>query len=95
MGENIIGNTRNINKFANNMDIIISGEQSRVLNSLWTKNYFSNQDRTFLFKLYNNTLGYNNAVAHFVQGHTPYCTFCDLSRSPDPNYETPVHLCIL
>jgi hypothetical protein len=74
------------------MDIIISGEQSKILNSLWAKNYFSNQDRTFFFKLYNNVLGYNNAVAHFVQGHSPYCSFCELNRSPDQNNETPLHL---
>jgi hypothetical protein len=74
------------------MDIVISGEQSKILNSLWAKNYFSNQDRTFFFKLYNNTLGFNNAVAHFVQGHSPYCSFCDLTRSPGQNNETPLHL---
>ncbi len=91
-GEKFTGNTKNINKFANNMDIVITGEQSRILNTLWTKNYFSNQDRTFLFKFYNNMLGYNNAVAHFVPGHTPYCTFCEIIRSPDANHETPLHL---
>jgi hypothetical protein len=40
MGGNYMGNTKNINKFANNMDIVISGEQSRMLNSLWTKIIF-------------------------------------------------------
>jgi hypothetical protein len=86
------GVTKNISKFANNMDIVISGEQSQILNNLWTKNYFSNQDRTFFFKFYNNILGYNNAVAHFVQGHNPYCTFCDISRFSDAIPETPAHL---
>jgi hypothetical protein len=90
--QGLTGSTRNINKFARNIDIIISGEQSKILNSFWTKNYFSNQDRTFFFKLYNNILGFNNAVAHFVQGHTPYCSFCELARSPDQNNETPLHL---
>jgi hypothetical protein len=90
--QGVTGSTRNINKFARNIDIIVSGEQSKILNSLWTKNYFSNQDRTFFFKLYNNTLGFNNAVAHFVQGHNPYCSFCELARSPEQNNETPLHL---
>ncbi len=84
--------TKNISKFAENMDIVISGEQSLFLNSLWTKNIFSNHDRMFFFKLYNNTLGYNNAVAHFVQGHSPYCTFCDITRVPEQYVETPLHL---
>jgi hypothetical protein len=56
------------------------------------KTLFLKSRQNFFFKLYNNTLGYNNAVAHFVQGHTPYCSFCDLTRSPDQNNETPLHL---
>jgi hypothetical protein len=91
-GERETGLTKNINKFADNMDIVISGEQSVFLNSLWTRNFFSNHDRMFFFKLYNNTLGYNNAVAHFVPGHSPYCTFCDITRVPEQHPETPLHL---
>jgi hypothetical protein len=86
------GTTRNINKLADNLDIVISGEQSKILNSLWTKNYFSNQDKTFFFKFYNNILGYNAAVAHFVQGHSPFCSFCDITLSLEQNIETPIHL---
>jgi hypothetical protein len=82
----------NIQKFASNIDIVITNEQSRVLNSLWTCNYFSNAERTFLFKFYNNTLGYNNAIAHFVRGHSPTCTFCNITNEPDQNPETPSHL---
>jgi hypothetical protein len=55
----------NIRKFADNMDIIITGEQSRVMNGLWTNNTFSNEEKTFLFKLHNNTLGYNNIGKNF------------------------------
>jgi hypothetical protein len=91
-GTTDLGPTRNINKFADNLDIVISGEQSKFLNSLWSKNYFSNQDKTFFFKFYNNTLGYNAAVAHFVQGHSPFCSFCDITMSLEQNIETPVHL---
>jgi hypothetical protein len=47
---------------------------------------------TFLFKLHNNTLGYNNAVAHFVPGHSPNCTFCDIVGNQDVENETPLHL---
>jgi hypothetical protein len=62
----------NIRKFADNMDIVITGDQSRVLNSMWNNSIFSNVEKTFLFKLHNNTLGYNNMVAHFVRGHSPF-----------------------
>ncbi len=67
----------NIVKYSNNTDTVINYEQSKTLNGLWSKAVFSNATRTFLFKLHNNTAGYNNAVAHFVPGHSPNCTFCD------------------
>jgi hypothetical protein len=82
----------NINKFANNMDIIINGNQSNFLNALWTSNFFDNNMKTFLFKLHNNTLGYNVAVAHFVAGHSSCCTFCDAAGDADVNAETGLHL---
>jgi hypothetical protein len=48
--------------------------------------------KTFLFKLHNNTLGYNVAVAHFVAGHSSCCTFCDAAGDADVNAETGLHL---
>jgi hypothetical protein len=87
-----LGIPHNINKLANNLDIVINGEQSKFLNKLWTDNLFTNQERVFFFKFHNNILGFNNVVAHFVRGHSPYCTFCNISRTPDLNPETPVHL---
>jgi hypothetical protein len=82
----------NIKKFADNMDIVITGEQSRILNSMWNNNIFSNVEKTFLFKLHNNTLGYNNMVAHFVRDHSPLCTFCNIANAADQHMETPLHL---
>ncbi len=82
----------NIKKFGDNLDIVITGEQSRFLNSIWKNNFFSNQEMTFLFKLHNNILGYNRSIAHFVRGHSPYCTFCDLAEIPEPSLETPLHI---
>ncbi len=37
-------------------------------------------------------MGFNNAVAHFVRGHSPYCTFCDLLQDPEPNRENALHI---
>jgi hypothetical protein len=82
----------NIVKFSTSMDIVINETQSRNLNSIWTNNLFSNQTKTFLFKLHNNTLGYNVAVAHFVRGHSPNCTFCDIVGDQNINAETGLHL---
>ena len=52
----------------------------------------SNHTRTFLFKFYNNLLGLNSRVAHFVRGHPRTCTFCDIRHDPDPNPENTLHL---
>jgi hypothetical protein len=82
----------NIGKFASNLDIIISRPQAKFLNKLWTNNIFSNEEKTFFFKLHNNTLDYNSAVAHFVRGHSPLCTFCDIAGSVDQNVENSLHL---
>ncbi len=82
----------NIRKFAENMDVVISGDQARTLNGLWNSNIYSNVEKTFLFKLHNNTLGYNNMVAHFVRGHSPYCTFCTITQAVEQNPESPSHL---
>jgi hypothetical protein len=82
----------NIVKFASNMDIIIGIEGAKKINSSWHNNVFNNSTKTFLFKFYNNILGYNNAVAHFVRNHSPNCTFCDTAGVQDIINETPLHL---
>jgi hypothetical protein len=78
----------NIVKFSNSMDIVINETQSKALNCMWTNNFFSNQTKTFIFKLHNNTLGYNAAV----RGHSPNCTFCDIAGDQNINVETGLHL---
>jgi hypothetical protein len=82
----------NIVKFASNTETVIGYENSKKLNNFWNTSFLSNETRTFLFKLHNNTLGYNNAVAHFVPGHSPNCTFCDIVGNQDVEDETPLHL---
>ncbi len=82
----------NIVKFSRNVDTVIGLKESKTLNTLWTMGWFSNATKTFLFKLYNNTLGYNNAVAHFVRGHSLNCTFCDVAGNQEITDETPLHL---
>ena len=81
-----------MHKLGENTEIIINLADSLKLNSLWTISYLDNSTRTFLYKFYNNILGYNHVVAHFVRGHSPYCTFCDITRNPIPERETPLHL---
>jgi hypothetical protein len=82
----------NIIKFRDNVDITISLDCATKLNSCWNAHIFNNITKTFFFKLYTNTLEYNNAVAHFVRNHSPNCTFCDEARVPENINKTPLHL---
>ena len=87
-----LGVSQNISKFAELTDTIINETFSKTLNASWGFNYFSNNMRTFSYKLHNNILGLNTRVAHFVRGNPRTCTFCDLRGEPDENLETTKHL---
>ncbi len=64
-----------------------------MINGLWGKSFFDNATRTFIFKLHNNTLGINARISHFVANQSRTCTFCNLTRNPDPDVdETVLHL---
>ncbi len=82
----------NIVKFSDNVDIVVGLEKSKKINQFWNTSCLDNSTRTFLFKLYNNTLGYNTTVSHFVRNHSRNCTFCDVVGNEDINDETPLHL---
>jgi hypothetical protein len=92
IGSNPVFIPHNIVKYASNTETVIDFEGSKKLNAVWNNSYFSSNMRVFLFKLHNNTAGYNNAVAHFIRGHSPNCTFCDISGNPEVEDETPLHL---
>jgi len=86
------GITPNVQKFADNTETIISAIDSKILNAAWNVSFFTNQFRTFLFKLHNNILGYNSMVSRFVRNIEPYCTFCSITRNPDLENENVLHL---
>jgi hypothetical protein len=60
----------------------IGGEQYPLrnvinsVNSRWNKSYYGSEMRTFLFKLYHNTLGLNYRVHHINPEREETCTFC-------------------
>ena len=74
------------------MDIVINVEDSIYLNSSWNLSYLNNSTKMFLFRLANNNLGYNYMLTHFVPGHSPLCTFCEIARDGEAPRETPGHL---
>ena len=82
----------NIVKYSKTTDSVIQINQSIGLNTLWTENHFDNSTKSFIFKLHNNSLGYNLMVSKFVRGHSPLCTFCSINRNPEDERETPLHL---
>jgi hypothetical protein len=82
----------NIVKYSSTTDTVIRLENSKKINLAWRYNFLSNSTRTFLFKLHNNTLGYNHAVSHFVRNYSPNCTFCDIVGNQEVERETPLHL---
>jgi len=82
----------NMVKFAEITDTVVNLNFSEKLNCQWVKPYYSNAMRVFLFKYYNNLLGLNSRVAHFVRNHPRSCTFCDLARVRQENSETIKHL---
>jgi len=83
---------RNITTFSNNVEIVLNYGASGTLNALWNVSYFSNIFRVFLFKFYNNSLGYNHVVAKFVANVDEHCTFCVLSRQRELERETALHV---
>jgi len=48
--------------------------------TLWNCLGLSNRIRTFLFRFFNNTLGINTRLSHFVPGHSRGCTFCRINN---------------
>jgi hypothetical protein len=53
-----------------------TGATTSQLNKGWTRSYLCSDFKTFLFKLYHNTLGVNVRVHHYNQDRSPECTFC-------------------
>ncbi len=84
--------SKNLKKYADITETICSLDDSRVLNSTWGFNFFDNSTKTFLFKLHNNTLGYNYTVTKFVNTVEKDCTFCSLTNFAYETTETPLHI---
>jgi hypothetical protein len=59
--------------------------------SMWTRTGLNNRVRTFIFKFYNNLLGLNTRLSHFVINQSRNCAFCTGTPDPVPD-ETFLHL---
>jgi hypothetical protein len=83
---------RQFQTFAENSQTIIGLEISRELGGLWGHSFLNHDMKEFLFKLHSGLLGLNNRVAHFINDHSPICTFCRLMRLGDALDESMLHL---
>jgi hypothetical protein len=52
--------------------------------SAWNNTYYGNQQREFLFKYFNNILGLNARVTHFVANYNAACSVCTANNEPFP-----------
>lgn len=82
----------NLIKFAESVEIVIDSTAAPHVNGFWGKSFLDNSTRTFLFKLHNNALGINTRLSHFVCNHSRTSTFCNITRNPVDEDETPLHL---
>ena len=60
--------------------------------SLWNRSSFTNRQKMFFYKFYNNTLGINVRTSHFVANGTRLCFFCSRVGIQAGNDETFIHL---
>jgi hypothetical protein len=82
-----------VRKFSETAGVDYPGtEIAKKLNSRWTKNYYSSDQRTFLFKLFHNTLGINSRVCHYNPERSSSCTFCEISKNLPAERETIMHV---
>ncbi len=67
-------------------------KQYGTIVSLWNSQGLPNRVRVFLFKFFNNILGINTRLSHFVPNQSRGCTFCHLvGTNPLPD-ETFAHI---
>ena len=64
----------------------------KLIISAWDSTFMTNKQREFSFRFYNNTLGLNNRLAHFVQNINPGCAFCLANNADVIHPESFLHL---
>jgi hypothetical protein len=59
-----------------------------TLLGVWNTGGINNRARTFIFKFYNNLLGLNTRLSHFVANQNRGCTFCEgtFTTVPDESF---------
>jgi hypothetical protein len=63
-----------------------------TVHSIWDNKGLNNQMREFSFKFFNNLLGLNTRVSHFINNRDRKCELCKRDKVINPDDETFVHL---
>jgi hypothetical protein len=63
-----------------------------ILSGLWNSQGIPNRARVFMFKFFNNILGINTRLSHFVPNMVRGCTFCSINRTDPAPDETFLHV---
>jgi hypothetical protein len=89
-----IENLNSVQTFFSLMEVPTVNESLlRKLWGAWSKSGLGNRTREFLFKFFNNRLGLNARVYHFVENIQAECSLCIAGDEPAPiQSETFVHL---
>jgi hypothetical protein len=82
----------NMVKFGETTDTVVNFETARILNTQWTRGYFSPAQRAFFYKLHNNILGINTRLSHFIREIDRNCEFCNITQVAEQDDETILHL---
>jgi hypothetical protein len=64
----------------------IGNEKFEKIVSLWNISGFTNREKSFIFKFYNNLLGINTRTSHFAANPNRACYFCS-RRTPAVNQD--------
>ena len=73
---------RNVVKISNLVNIDPGGESEiKHILRFWGLSFLPMNLREFSFKFFNNSLGLNQRLAHFVAGQGPGCTFCTITNN--------------
>jgi len=70
----------------------IGNESFSLILTWWSKTGFTNRQKMFYFKFYNNLLGLNSRVSHFDNNVSRVCTFCAKSTPQRAEDESFLHL---
>ena len=76
-----IESTNSVRTFFTLVDVPIPS--NKILKNVWgawNRTFFGNRCREFLFRFYNNILGINSRVAHFVPGFEAECSLCSVGN---------------